>query len=332
MSGPRFDPHLTANLRQELQALGIWEALEDPATTDVMLNENGTVFVAGHDGLSCLPHRFDPERLETALGTLAALHGLELHRGRPLLEATLPFGAVRAQASLPPVVASPALTLRKPPSRLMTLEELVERATLSHDLAQDLANAVRSRANLLIAGGVGSGKTTLASALLHELLRTHPHERLLILEEGARELRVEGENVTRLLTHEAAGIGMRRLLRHALRSNPDRIILGEARGAEAHDFLKAANTGHPGSLLTLHANSAEDAFERLDALVQEAGVPSQMGRIRETVEGVVYLERRGVRRVVGEVLGLGDSPETRATVSTSEEGRGTAPCSAGPGL
>jgi type IV secretion system protein VirB11 len=300
---------LVGNLRQELQALGIWEALEDPATTDVMLNENGSVYVATHDGLGRLPHRFEPERLESAIGTLAALHGLEAHRDRPLLEATLPFGAVRAQASLPPVVVSPTLTLRKPPARLMTLEELVSRGTLTADQARELADAFAERANLVIAGGVGSGKTTLATALLDDLLCRFPEERILTIEEGARELQPSGENVTRLLTHEAAGIDTRRLVRHALRSNPDRIILGEARGAEAHDFLKAANTGHPGALLTLHANGPEDALHRLDSLVQEAGVPSQMERIRQTVDWVVYMKRRGVRRVV---VGVGrvEPPDT----------------------
>jgi type IV secretion system protein VirB11 len=154
---------------------------------------------------------------------------------------------------------------------------------------------------LLIAGGVGSGKTTLLSALLDDLLRALPNLRLVLCEEGCRELHAPGANVVRLVASEEAGVSLTRLLRCALRLNPDRIIVGEARGPEALDFLRACNTGHPGGMLTLHANSAADALYRLDDLVQEAGVPSQLGRIARAVDLVVYLERQGTQRRVLEV-------------------------------
>lgn len=296
-----FDPVLVANLREELEALGLWEVISDPEVTDVMVNETGRVFVASFAGTRRLERPVEPLRLESAIATMASLHGLVVERDHPILEATLPFHAIRVEALVPPVVSAPTLVLRKPATRLLTLEELVARETLSPGEARHLSAAVLDRKTLLIAGGVGSGKTTLASALLHEVVTAHPAERLVILEEGAREIRVEGENVTRLLTSEAAGIGMTRLLRTALRLNPDRIILGEARGAEALDFVKAANTGHPGGLLTLHASSAEEALVRLDVLAQEAGVPSQMERIREVVDLVVFLERSGGERRVVEM-------------------------------
>ena len=129
-------------------------------------------------------------------------------------------------------------------------------------------------------------------------------ELVAVCEEGCRELVVPGANTVRLLASEEAGVSLARLLRCALRMNPDRIVVGEARGAEALDFLRACNTGHRGAMMTLHANSAEDALNRLDDLVQEAGVPSQMGRIRAAVDLVVYMERQAQVHAVAEVLSV----------------------------
>lgn len=302
----RFDPGQVETLESELRGLGLWDPLEDPETTDLMVNENGSVFVVAYSGTSRLDVRIDPLGLESMIATIAALHGRTVGRDAPILEAVLPFYAIRVQASLPEIVSAPTLTLRKPPVRLMPLGELVERETMSPEEAARLANAVRERQTLVIAGGVGSGKTTLASALLAVVLEADPHERIITVEEGARELRLEGANVNRFLTDEAAGIDTRRLIRHALRSNPDRIILGEARGAEALEWLKASNTGHPGGILTVHANSARDAVARLDSLAQEAGVPSQREQILKAVDLVVYMERRLPRRLVVEIVRPGE--------------------------
>lgn len=303
----RFDSGQVEMLRSELEALGLMESLKDPETTDLMVNENGSVFLVTHSGTVKLEPQVDPLALESAIATIAALHGRTVGPAAPILEATLPFYGIRVLALLPHVVASPTLTLRKPPVRLMPLSELVRRDTLSQSEASRLANAVRERETVVVAGGVGSGKTTLASALLAEVLEACPYERIVTIEEGARELQISGENVNRFLTDEEAGISTRRLIRHALRSNPDRIILGEARGAEALDFLKAANTGHPGGILTVHANSAADAVTRLDSLAQEAGVGSQRDRILEAVDWVVYMDRRLPRRVVVEIARLRSS-------------------------
>lgn len=149
--------------------------------------------------------------------------------------------------------------------------------------------------------------------MLGEILEQNPDERLLICEEGAREVRSDGRNSINLLTSEQAGVDMTRLLRAALRLNPDRLIVGEARGAEAMVFLKACNTGHPGGLLTIHANSAVDAVERLDDLAQEAGVPSQRARIASTLDALIFVGRLPEGRRVAEVLAL-DSLDSAGTL------------------
>lgn len=301
----RHDPRLAALLEEELAACRLLPLLHADEITDVMVNEDGSVYTQGLgrgqaavDGL-----RLTPDVVETLLATAASLHDTVVTADEPILEATLPVARARLEALLPPLVSAPVLALRKPPARLLRLADLVANGTLPADLADSLAAAFRARRTVVVAGGVGSGKTTLATALLADLLAHHPDERVVVLEEGAREIHAEAANVVRLLTSERAGIGMSRLLRSALRLNPSRILIGEARGREALDFLRAANTGHPGSLLTTHANGARQALDRLDALAQEAGVPSQLARIAEAVDLVVFVAHTaGGRRRVLEVV------------------------------
>lgn len=301
----RFDPRLAALLEDELAATHLLPHLRDPEVTDLMVNEDGSVYLQtlGHGQRRVEDLRLAPAEIETVLATVASLHDTVVTADEPVLEATLPVADARLEALLPPLVSSPVLALRKPPARLLTLADLVGNGTLPADLAATLSRAFRERRTIVVAGGVGSGKTTFANALLADLLAHHPDERIVVLEEGARELHVDAGNVVRLLTSERAGIGMGRLVRTALRLNPSRLLIGEARGPEALDFLRAANTGHPGSLLTTHANGARQALDRLDALAQEAGVPSQLSRIAEAVDLVVFVARTaGGRRRVLEVV------------------------------
>jgi type IV secretion system protein TrbB len=301
----RHRPDQLEALRAELVDSGLWPLLDDPDVTDVMVNAGGAVFAQAQGrGSFDTGVRVEPDRLESIVATIAGLHGLEIHDRRPILEASLPFGAIRVEAVLRPLVEATVLTLRKPPAKRFTLDDLVANGSLPSKGAEILQTAVRDRANGLIAGGVGSGKTTLLTALLHEVVVQSPTERLVVCEDGARELVVDGENVVRLLTSDDAGVDLRRLLRCALRLNPDRIIVGEARGPEALDWLKACNTGHPGGWLTLHANSATDAVYRLDDLIQEAGVPSQLHRIAAALDLLVFVEKETVGRRVGQILRL----------------------------
>jgi len=303
--GQTTEPALSSpaeeGLREELEQLGLWQHLADPELTDLLISGPQVFVTTLSRGTFEADLALDPTAIESLIASIAAFHDLFVEPDSPILEATLPFWAIRVEAVLPPASEVPLLALRKPPARAMTLEELVERGTLTPTWAEYLRQAVRSKKTLAIGGGTGSGKTTVLVALLEDFVRFDPEERLVILEEGAREVHVTGEAVLRLLTAPHLTIDMRRLVRTALRLNPDRIIVGEVRGAEAHDWIKSATTGHPGSLCTVHASSAEDVLYRLDDLVQEAGVPSQLPRIVRAVDVALYLERQGTARRVVEV-------------------------------
>lgn len=330
---PRDDSR-AASLRTELEVSGLSPLLAEEDVTDVMVNQRGHVFAAAVGrGTYDTGIALTPDRTESLLATIAGLQGLVVTRDQPILEGTLPFGGVRVEGILPPVSLAPIMALRKPATRHYSLEDLERLGTFTPSSRERpraagggqvtalpehpmelLRHFVRHRWTCLIAGGVGSGKTTLLSALLGEILAAEPAERILVCEDGAREVRSDGLNTINLLTSEQASVDMTRLLRAALRLNPDRLIVGEARGAEAFVFLKACNTGHPGGLMTIHANNALDAVDRLDDLAQEAGVASQRARIAAALDALIFVAKTPKGRAVTEILrldGLGPDGDLR---------------------
>jgi type IV secretion system protein VirB11 len=309
----RLAPIHLRTLEEEIRRAGLFDLLADETLTDLVVNEDGSVFASGFGGSRWCGQRVSSVVLEGLIGTIAGLHGQVVHEESPILEASLPIpvggGRMRVEAILPPVSAAPILCLRRPPTRILTLEELEASGSVPGAARELLERAVLDRKTILISGGTSSGKTVLASALLNFLLEASPSERLVIVEEGARELMLPpASNVNRLLTSEAGGITMTRLVRAALRLNPDRIILGELRGAEAVDYVRASNTGHPGSVCTLHANSAPDALHRLHDLVTESGVAMPFSRVVSAVDRVVHVQRSGHLRFVETIF----EPDPRA--------------------
>lgn len=322
MSAAEPSPLATVHLRAlelELRRAGLFDFLADESLTDLVVNEDGSIFASGFEGSRwCGPRVASAVVLEGLIGTIAGLHGQVVHEESPILETSLPIpfggGRMRVEAILPPVSFAPILCLRRPPSRLLTLDDLESSGSVPPEARSLLEQAVVDRQTILISGGTGSGKTVLASALLGFLLQASPAERLVIVEEGARELMLPpASNVNRLLTSAAGGIGLTRLVRTALRLNPDRVLVGELRGAEAVDFVRASNTGHPGGITTLHANSAEDALVRLHDLVSESGVAMSLERVVAAVDLVVHVQRAGPRRFVESIL----EPDTHAAPGQS---------------
>ena len=244
--------------------------------SEIMVNPDGSVWIeeAGHIERQATLG-FDDGALMTGLEVIANRFGKKLDADSPILNLRLPDGS-RMAALIPPVVnPSPMMTIRKFTSRNFTIEDLIERKALTKDQAKVLTGHVRSGDNLLISGGTGSGKTTLINVLSSFI---PDQERILILEDVA-ELYIKKPHVVsaeaQLDTHKSQ-IGFADLLKAALRHRPDRIIVGEIRGAEARVFLDALNTGHRGSLTTIHANSATDALRRLAQLAMRGsggGVP-----------------------------------------------------------
>jgi pilus assembly protein CpaF len=293
----------------------IEDLLRDPTVTEVMVNGGGAhVFVERNGALQAVPDRtLESRNLSVAIKNIARACGDEISEVQPILDARLEDGS-RVAAMFPPcAVAGPALTIRKF-TRRYTLEDLVNVGTLGPDLAARLAAAVASHQNILISGGTGTGKTTLLNALA---ARIPDDDRIVVIEETA-EIHLDKPNLVRFEARRAQAplgdeqplpaVTISDLVRATLRHRPDRILVGEVRGAEAFDLLQALNTGHLGTLSTIHANSADQALARLAhcVLTANVGLPHRSTReaIAFAIHLVVHVARiNGVRRVT-EVLSV----------------------------
>jgi P-type conjugative transfer ATPase TrbB len=277
-------------------AIAAW--LEDAQIVEVMLNPDGRLWVdrlAG--GLSdtgeCLAAS-DGERIVR----LVAHHvGIEVHPARPRVSAELPETGERFEGLLPPVVTAPAFAIRKPAVAVFTLDDYVLAGTLTAAEAEGLRNAVRTRQNILVAGGTSTGKTTLVNALLAEVAKTT--DRIVLLED-TRELQCRSPNLVALRTKDGVA-SLADLVRSSLRLRPDRIPIGEVRGAEALDLIKAWGTGHPGGVGTIHAGTALGALCRLEQLIQEAVITVPRALIAETIDVIAVLSGRGADRRLAEL-------------------------------
>jgi pilus assembly protein CpaF len=309
-SGDILDDAVFAVLRREVHAelagAGPLEPLLAlPGVTDVLVTAPDAVWIDRGNGVERVPVRFaDDAAVRRLAQRLVAAGGRRLDDATPFADATLPDGT-RLHAVLPPLVPATALSLRVLARQRFTLTELVRRGTLPVEAAQLLQAVVQARLAYLLSGGTGTGKTTLLGALLGEV---PPRERLVVIED-AGELVIAHPHAVRLVTRapnvEGAGaVGLRELVRQALRMRPDRLVVGEFRGAETVDLLVALNTGHEGGAATVHANSAQDVPARLAALGSLAGVPpaTVTELAASAVDVVVHLARgQDGRRQVREI-------------------------------
>jgi type IV secretion system protein TrbB len=274
-------------------------ALEDPEVVEVLLNPDGSLWFdrlgSGRtpSGLKLTPH--DAERI---IRLVAAHVRIEVHPGAPIVSAELPATGERFEGVLPPVTRAPVFAIRKRAVGVISLAQYVLDGILSEEQALALRDAVRERRNIVIAGGTSSGKTTLANALLQEMAATG--DRVIILEDTV-ELQCMADDHVPLRTKPGVA-SMRELVRSTLRLRPDRIVVGEVRGAEAIDLMKAWATGHPGGVATLHAGSARGALTRLEQLIQEVVVTVPRALIAEAVDVVVFICGRGRARRVDEIV------------------------------
>jgi type IV secretion system protein VirB11 len=302
---------LARSVRMLRTALGpaIAALLGQPDIVEVMLNPDGRLWVdrlgAGlaDTGLRMLPA--DGERIIR----LVAHHvGVEAHAHNPRISAELPETGERFEGLLPPVVTGPTFAIRKPAIAVFSLDDYVATGIMAANQAAVLRAAIIDRWNILVAGGTSTGKTTLANALLKEVAATG--DRVVVIED-TRELQVEAPNLVSLRTKDGV-CSLADLVRSSLRLRPDRIPVGEVRGAEALDLLKAWGTGHPGGIGTIHAGSALGALRRLEQLIQEAVVNVPRPLIAETIDLIAVLQGRGRHRrlaglwQIGKVLAAGD--------------------------
>ncbi|MBD3818138.1 MAG: P-type conjugative transfer ATPase TrbB [Brevundimonas diminuta] len=297
--------------------------LADPRIVEVMLNPDGRLWIDRlGEGLCETGAHLSPADGERIVRLVAHHVGAEVHGGAPRVSAELPETGERFEGLIPPVVAAPAFAIRKPASVVFTLDDYVADKVMSRFEAAVLRQAVADRKNILVAGGTSTGKTTLTNALLAEVAKTSDR---VVLIEDTRELQCSAPNLVALRTKDGAA-SLSDLVRSSLRLRPDRIPIGEVRGPEALDLLKAWGTGHPGGVGTIHAGSALGALRRLEQLIQEAVVTVPRALIAETIDLIAVLVRdAGGRRLselarVDGLTGHGDYTLAGLAAPASEPG------------
>jgi type IV secretion system protein TrbB len=320
---------LQEKLERECGAAMMTE-LRDPRVMEVMLNPDGKLWrdVAGR-GMEFTGHTMEPGAAESVLTTCASMLNTTVTRDNPILEGEFPLDGSRLEGIVPPIVRAPIFAIRKKATKVFTLNdyqakgiigaslgrrpahpESGEQSVYSHPI-EAIRHAVLQRQNILIVGGTGSGKTTLANAILAEIAALCGEDRLVAIED-TMELQVTMPNSVLLRTSEATN--MQRLLRATMRLRPDRIVVGEVRGGEALTLLKSWNTGHPGGIATIHANSAEGGLVRLAQLIYEAPEARNLSEktvsstIKEAVNLVMFIERSATAagRSVSELMRISD--------------------------
>jgi pilus assembly protein CpaF len=306
VAAPDVWARLVRDLVDELGGLGPLEALlRDPAVTDVMVNGADEVHIERDGRLVGTEVRFeDDAHLTGVLRRVLGPLGVRLDRAHPYADAVLP-GGVRLHAILPPLATRPTVTLRRVPAVLPSWDQLAAVGSVPEEVRELLIDAVASRRNLAVAGRAGVGKTTLLARLLAEVDR----DRVVVIED-APELRHPAPHTVHLRVRPATpdGVGevdVATLLRNALRMRPDRLVVGEVRGREVADLLQAMNTGHDGSMTTVHANGPDEAIVRLEGMALLAGVPIDAARaqVAAALDLVVALDRdRDGRRRVASIV------------------------------
>jgi len=308
MSGSTISGERRRAMLRTAMGPAIAAALADPRIIEVMVNPDGAlrVDILG-EGRVDTDVRIEPAQVERIIRLVASHARGEVHAERPIVSAELPThgegAGERFEGVLPPVSLAPCFSIRKPAPRIYRLLDYVTDGIMSADAARILSMAVVERRNILVVGGTSSGKTTLANALLAEM--AHLDERVILIED-TRELQCAAPDIVALRTR-AGAVTMADLVRSTLRLRPDRIIVGEVRGAEALDMLKAWNTGHPGGIATVHANSALSALYRIEQLVQEAVISVPRPLIADAIDLIVFIAGRGLARrieTIARVAGL----------------------------
>lgn len=305
-------------LSRELGPL-VLNALADPLTIEVMLNPDSRLWVERlGETMKCIGTMSASSAIG-AMGTIAACLDTVVTRENPILEGELPLDGSRFEGLIPPIVARPSFAIRKKAIKVFTLDQYVEAGALTRNQRRRIAQAVLKRENILVVGGTSTGKTTLLNAIIDEIRVLTAEHRLIIIEDTG-EIQCTADNV--LVMRANKDVSMLDLLKATLRLRPDRILIGEVRGAEALSLLKSWNTGHPGGLASLHANDPQAGLIRLEQLISEATAAPMQSLIGEAVDLVIHIEKTATgRKVTGmlEVLSFTDGKYVTREVNTENQ-------------
>jgi len=296
---------LIKKIKIELGSLCL-QALENPNVIEIMLNSNGTLWVEELGKPIIQVGSMQESKVKALLGTIASYLNTTITSTNPILECELPLDGSRFEGLLPPIVNKPTFTIRKKASQIFTLEEYYQQKVLSKEQYIQIKKAIynpknieQNKKNILIVGGTGSGKTTLANAIIDGIVQQTPNDRVVIIEDTA-EIQCSAKNAVILRTSDK--VDMLMLLRATMRLRPDRILVGEVRGAEALDLIKSWNTGHSGGVATIHANSARAGLTRLELLISEATQAPMQTLIAEAINIVIFITKTKDGRKVKEII------------------------------
>lgn len=289
--------------------------LGDPEVVEIMANPDGVIWIEklGEEMEQC--GTIEDGAAKSVIFLMASALNFEATVENPIVEGELPMDGSRFEGVIPPVVSQASFTIRKRASKVFSLEEYVDGGIMPGHLMETIKDALKRRLNIVVVGGTGSGKTTLVNGLILALSEIAPRHRLVVMEDTL-ELQSKSENTVFLRT--SSFVDMTDLLKMTMRYRPDRILIGEVRGEAALDLLKAWNTGHPGGISTVHANSAEEGLERLEELVEEAGKGPKQKLIGRAVDLILFIQRvPGGRRVTQAIRVNGYDPLSQ-TYNTEE--------------
>lgn len=275
------------------------EALDDDNVMEIMLNDDGVLWLDTFDQGMVEVSNITPSSAAGILSQVASMLGTVVTKENPVVEGELPIDGSRFEGLFPPVVANPTFTIRKKAIKVFTLDNYVETGVMLPDQRQLICDAITNRQNILVVGGTGSGKTTLTNAILAELSVIYSNDRLVIIED-TNELQCLSKNKVMMRTNQTTD--MQHLLKATMRLRPDRIIVGEVRGGEALDLLKAWNTGHPGGVCTVHANSCAGGLIRLQQLIAEVVTGTMSELIREAVDLVIFIKKTTEGRKIDDIV------------------------------
>ena len=309
-----IERRLVAAMRQQLGCV-VCDRLDDPEVIEVMLNSDGTLWEDRLGRGMCQIGTMHATAAESFISTVASTLRASVTRDSPILECELPIRGARFEAMIPPIVPTPVFAIRLKAVRVFLLDDYVSNGTMTTRQCIVIKDAVANRKNILVSGGTGTGKTTLVNAILAEVAKSAPEDRIVIMEDTL-ELQCAARNIVGLRTSET--VDMQRLLKATMRLRPDRIVVGEVRGGEALSMLKAWNTGHPGGLSTVHANSATAALTRLEQLIAEVIHAPMRAVIAEAVNLIVPIAKTKTSRSVNPILQVNGLVDDKYSLSTVE--------------
>ena len=287
-------------LQRELGSL-VLEALYNPEIIEIMLNPDGCLWVeSGNNGVKKIGE-MSASNAQALMSTLASSLNTLINAEKPIIECELPINGARFAGILPPIVLKPTFCIRKKASKIYTLDDYMNNHIIDKYQYAILHDAIKHHRNILIVGGTGSGKTTLTNAMIDAMVNRAPTQRLVIIEDTG-EIQCNAPNAVILRSNDT--VDMQRLLKTTLRLRPDRILIGEVRGGEALTLLKAWNTGHPGGIATLHANSAHAALLRLEQLVGEISVQNSQLLIGQAIDLIIVINKTPTGRTLSEIASV----------------------------